>query len=306
MSFAAPAFLLAALLAIPAAWLYVRCERRARRGRAAFAAAPVLPSVAPRRPGWRRHAAVAGYGLAALLLVVALAKPQATVAVPVEQATVVVVTDRSGSMLATDVRPSRLVAARRAAATFVDELPASLRVGAIAFNQAAQVLQSPTRDHAAVSEALATVRAAGTTATGDALDAALRLIATQRAADKRRSPAAIVLISDGTSVRGSDPVQVAAQARAAGVAIYTVALGTDARGASPPDPATLAQVAQRSGGRAFAAADAAELAQVYDRLRSQVATERRKQEVSGSFAGGALMLMALAAAASLRWFGRFV
>ncbi len=306
MSFAAPGFLLAALLVVPAVWLYARSERRARRGRAAFAAAPVLPSVAPRRPGWRRHAAIAGYAAAALLLVVALAKPQATVAVPVEQATVVVVTDRSGSMLATDVQPSRLVAARRAAATFVDELPDSLRVGAIAFNQAATVLQSPTRDHAAVTASLNAVKAAGTTATGDALDAALRLIAAQRATDGRRSPAAIVLISDGKSVRGSDPVQVAARARAASVAIYTVALGSDADGASPPDPATLAQIAQRSGGRAFAAADAAELEQVYDRLGSQVATERRKQEVSGSFAGGALMLMALAAVASLRWFGRFV
>jgi Ca-activated chloride channel homolog len=305
MSFAAPAFLLAALVLVPAGWLYVRGERAARRGRTAFAAAPVLPSVAPRRPGWRRHVAIAGYGVAALLLVLALAKPQATVAVPVEQATVVVATDRSGSMLATDVRPSRLVAARRAAASFVDELPDDLRVGAIAFNQAAQVLQSPTRDHGAVRDALSTVQAAGTTATGDALQAALRLVETQRAADKRRSPAAVVLISDGKSVRGSDPVEVAERARAAGVAIYTVALGTDSAGASAPDPATLAQIAQRSGGRAFSAADAAELDQVYERLGSQIATERRKQEVTGSFAGGALVLMALAAAGSLRWFGRF-
>jgi Ca-activated chloride channel family protein len=306
VSFAAPAFLLGLLGLVPALALYVRSERRARRGRAAFAAAPVMPSVAPRRPGWRRHAAIAGYGIAALLLVVALARPQATIAVAVEQATVVVVTDRSGSMLATDVRPSRLVAARRAAAKFVDDLPDKLRVGAIAFNQAAQVLQSPTRDHAAVRAALASVQAAGTTATGDALTAALRLVATQRAADKRRSPAAIVLISDGKSVRGGDPVAVAAQARAAGVAIYTVALGTSSAGATAPDPATLAQIAQRSGGRAFTAADAAELAQVYKHLGSQIATERRKQEVTGSFAGGALALMVLAAFASLAWVGRFV
>ena len=306
MSFAAPVFLLGLLLVVPALALYVVAERRARSARTAFAATPVMPSVAPRRPGWRRHAAIAGYGVAAALLVVALAKPQATKAVPVEQATVVVVTDRSGSMLATDVQPSRLVAARRAADTFVDDLPDSLRVGAIAFNQAAQVLQSPTRDHAAVREALASVKAAGTTATGDALTSALDLVATQRAADKRRSPAAIVLISDGKSVRGSDPVAVAAQAKAAGVAIYTVALGTDAGGATPPDPATLAQIAERSGGQAFVAADAGELAQVYKRLGSQIATEQRKQEVTGSFAGGALALMVLAALGSLAWFGRFV
>jgi Ca-activated chloride channel family protein len=306
VSFAAPAFLLGLLLAAPPLALYVRSERRARRGRTAFAATPVLPSVAPRRPGWRRHAAIAVYGAAALVLVVALARPQTTVAVPVEQATVVIATDRSGSMLTTDVRPSRLVAARRAADRFVADLPDNLRVGALAFNQAAQVLESPTRDHAAVRAALASVKVAGTTATGDALAAALRLVATQRAADKRRSPAAIVLISDGKSVRGSDPVAVAGRARAAGVPVYTVALGTAAAGDAAPDPATLARIAQRSGGRAFAAQDAGQLAQVYKRLRSQIATERRKQEVTGSFAGGALALMVLAALASLRWFGRLL
>ncbi|HZO35786.1 MAG TPA: VWA domain-containing protein [Solirubrobacteraceae bacterium] len=306
MSFAAPAFLAVLLLLAPAAWLYVHGERRGRRGRAAFATPATRPSVLTRSPAWRRHVAVAVYGFAAALLIVALARPQTTVAVPVEQATVIVATDRSGSMLATDVSPSRLVAARRAAASFVDDLPSGIRVGAIAFNQAPQILASPTRDHASVSEALSSVQAAGTTATGDALTAALRLIASQRKADGRRSPAAIVLLSDGKSVRGADPLEVAAKAKAAGVAVYTVALGTSSSGDNAPDPATLAQIAERSGGRAFEVADAKSLSGVYKRLGSKLATEHRKQEVSSSFAGGALVLMAMAAAASLRWFGRFV
>jgi Ca-activated chloride channel homolog len=319
MSFAAPFFLLA-LLAIPCGIvLYWRAERRARRGRAAFAPPALLPSVAPRRPGWRRHAAVVGYGAAAAAPVVALARPQTTVAVPIEQATVVVVSDRSGSMLARDVSPSRLVAARRAASAFLEEVPDDLRVGAIAYNHKAQVLQSPTRDHDAVREALAGVRAAGSTATGDALAAALALIERQRASAGKRTPAAIVLLSDGKSVRGRDPLAVAAEARTAKVPVYTVALGTasgtiSSRSASgavrqvpvPPDPQTLAQVASRSGGQAFTAADAGKLQRVYRRLGSQVATERRKREVSGLAAGGALVLLAGAAAASLRWFGRFV
>ena len=53
--------------------------------------------------------------LAVAGLVVALARPEATVAVPVEQASVVLVTDTSRSMQATDVAPSRLSAARGAA-----------------------------------------------------------------------------------------------------------------------------------------------------------------------------------------------
>jgi Ca-activated chloride channel family protein len=72
----------------------------------------------------------------------------------------------------------------------------------------------------------------------------------------------------------------------------------------PPDPQTLAEVARRSGGQSFAVADAERLKSIYEKLGSQVATERRPREVTGMFAGGALVLMAMAAAASLRWFGR--
>ena len=72
----------------------------------------------------------------------------------------------------------------------------------------------------------------------------------------------------------------------------------------PPDPETLAQIAQTTGGRAFTAGDLASLDQVYERLGSQVATEKRKLEVTSLFAGGALALMALSALSSIRWFGR--
>src|SRR3954451_4725 len=138
MTFASP-LLLVCLVAIPiGAVLYVRAERRPH----GFAAASLMPSVLPRRAGWRRHAAIGGYGLALAALLVALAKPQATVAVPTEQARVMILTDRSGSMLATDVKPSRLSAAKKAASTFLDAVPDAVRVGAVAFNQKAQVLQS--------------------------------------------------------------------------------------------------------------------------------------------------------------------
>src|SRR3954468_5728939 len=146
MSFASP-FLLAGLALVPLlVALYVRSER----GRPAFAAPPLMDAGAPRRPRWRRHVPVAVLGLAVAGLIVALARPQVTVAVPVEQATVVIATDRWGSMLAKDVAPSRLVAARRAAGTFLDKVPADVRVGAIAFNHKPTVLQTPTRDHEAV------------------------------------------------------------------------------------------------------------------------------------------------------------
>ena len=318
MSFASP-LLLAGLALVPLlAWLYVRAERRRRRGTAAFASPQLMDAVAPRRPRWRRHVPVIALGLAATGLIVALARPQVTVAVPVEQATVVIATDRSGSMLAKDVTPSRLVAARRAAGTFLDKVPDDVRVGAVAFNHKPTVLQTPTRDHAAVREALASVQAAGSTATGDALAAALRTIEASRTPRaKKQPPAAIVLLSDGKSVRGRDALAVAEEARKAKVPVYTVALGTatgtieskraDGTTVStpvPPDPGTLEQVAERTGGKAFAIDDAQQLAQVYERLGSELATEKQKKEMTSLFAGGALLLMFGGVAGSIRWFGR--
>jgi Ca-activated chloride channel family protein len=262
----------------------------------------------PRAAGWRRHVPVVGGLTAAALLLTALAHPQATVAVPVQHARVVVMTDRSGSMLATDVKPNRLTAARTAAQSFLDSVPDGVRVGAIAFNQTPTVLASPTSDHAAVREAIAGIRVAGTTATGDALAAALKLL------HGDKSPAAIVLLSDGKSVRGQDLFAVARQAKAAKVPVYTVALGTpsgtittkDGTVKVPPDPAAMRQVAQITGGQAFAISDAQKLRTVYEKLGSKLAKEDRKQDVAYVFAGGALLVLLAGALTSLAITGRIV
>ena len=313
MSFQAPLLLLG-LLALPLlALLYAWRERRPRGE--AFAPPALMASVVSRRAGWRRHVPVAAAGLALAALIVALARPEATVAVEVDRATIVIVSDRSGSMLAEDVDPSRLVAAREAASDFLDAVPEAVRVGAVAFNHTAQVVQSPTRDHDAVRNALAGVEAAGSTATGEALASALSLIEGARAGGDGDdpAPAAVVLLSDGESVRGRDPLAVAREAAAADVPVYTVALGTDEGTITsstgeqvpvPPDPATLQAIAEETGGRAFAAEDASRLSEVYERLGAQVITEERRQQVTGVFAGAALLLLVAGVGASLRWFGR--
>lgn len=312
MTFLHP-FVLVGLVLVPLALVaYAIRERRARAARAAAVSDALLPSVLPRRAGWRRHVPVVLQAGALAAVIVGVARPQTTEAVPVEQATVVVTTDRSGSMLADDVAPSRLVAARNAAATFLDAVPADVRVGAIAFNQQATVLAAPSRDHAAVKAALQKVTAAGSTATGDALAQALRLVRDARAAGATENPpAAVVLLSDGKSVRGRDVLTVARAAKAAKVPVYTVALGT-ATGRIPggdlvpPDPATLRQVAQITGGKAFAIADAGELEQVYEQLGSSLATEDRPVEQAGVAAGAALLLLLVGVGASLRTSGRLL
>jgi Ca-activated chloride channel family protein len=323
VSFAAPLVLLA-LLAIPAlvAW-YAVLQRDRGRAAAAFAAPALAPSVAPRRPRWRRHAPLLAFVLAVAILVVAAARPQRTVAVPVEQAQILLATDVSGSMLATDVAPTRLVAARRAAQKFVDDTPKRVKVGVMAFNQIPQVLQSPTTDRDDLSFALSRLRSSGGTATGEAITTATRVLAHAPAIDGKKPPSAIVLLSDGASTKGVDPVAAAQAARRLKIPIYTVALGTPggtitvprtpsnpAAGTVtkpvPPDEASLRRVAQASGGRSYSAATSTDLSAVYERLGSQLTRKKEPREITAGFAGAGLALLFLGSALSLRWFGRLI
>ncbi len=305
MSFAAPLFLIG-LLAVPAGVaLHLLAQRRRRRYAIRFPGATVAALAAPAAPRWRRHVPSALLALSVAGLVMALARPEATVAVPVEQASVVLVTDTSRSMTATDVAPDRLDAARSAADHFLDEAPDELRVGAVAFSDTARVLQPPTTDHEQVRLALSGLTADRGTATGDGLAAALESLDT----GKRRPPAAIVLLSDGKQTSGRDPVTVAQEAGRLHVPVYTVALGTpdgvvDGILRVPPDPEALRQIAQASGGQAFEASDGDQLTAVYERLGSQLGTRKETREVTAAFAAAGLLLLGGALAGSVRGFGR--
>ena len=93
--------------------------------------------------------------------------------------------------------------------------------------------------------------------------------------------------------------------------VYTVALGTAAGTMPdgqrvPPDTAALPAIAARSGGEAFTAEDAAGLSAVYERLGSQVAMKEERREMTGAFAGGAILLLLAGGGLSLRWFRRLI
>jgi len=312
MSFQAPLLLLGLILVPLGLAAYAIAERRRRRAQDAFAAPGVAPSVIPRAPRWRRHAPPLLAGLALTALLVALARPQVSVAVPAEQATIVLTMDHSGSMQATDVAPSRIAATRAAGEAFLENVPRRVRVGGVVFDHRAEAVMSPTTDRAALRDALrAAMRPSGGTAIGDALATSLAMLRAQPSTEGERPPGAIVLLSDGESTRGRDPLAQADAARRMGVPVYTVTLGTDAGTLPsgervPPDPTTLRAIAERSGGEAFTAEGAEGLRVVYERLASQVAVREEPREVTAAFAGGALVLIALGGALSLGWFRRLV
>jgi Ca-activated chloride channel homolog len=321
MSFAAPLVLLG-LLALPALVVWYGAQQRdRRRAAAAFAAPPLAASVTPYRPGWRRHAPLLAVLLALALLIVAAARPQTTVAVPIERASIMLVTDVSGSMQATDVKPTRLVAARRAADSFLAGVPKKINVGIMALSSKPRVLQSPTTDRAAITAALDQLKPRGGTGTGEAIQAAVRILSRAPGDGGKRPPAAIVLISDGAATGKVDPVAAAQQARRLRIAIYTVALGTPqgtitvprpgGKGgtetrAVPPDPQSLAEIARASRGQAYTATDAERLRAVYEHLGSQLGHKNEKRQITTRFTGGALAVLLLGAAMSLHWFGRLI
>lgn len=312
MSFATPLFLLG-LLALPLAVLAYRWRlRRPRRDVVRFPGAATLAAIAPAASRWRRHVPASLFALALLALVLALARPQTTVAVAVERASIVLVTDASGSMAATDVEPSRLDAVRGAAANFLEEVPDELQVGFVGFSSTPHTVARPTTDREEIAGLMAALRADGGTATGEALAAALAAL---RPDGKReRAPAAVLLLSDGRTTEGRDPVQAAREARRLGVPVYTVSLGTPGgtvpgpayRGplSVPPDPATMRRVAEVSGGRFFDVKDAARLSSIYERLGSQLGTRQQEREVTAAFAAGGLVLLLAAVGLSVRRFGR--
>jgi Ca-activated chloride channel family protein len=317
VSFQAPLFLLALALVPVAAALYVFADRRRKAGAARFASPALMPAVAPLQPGARRHLPLVLYGAALAAVAIALARPEATVAVPEERAAVVLASDTSGSMQASDVPPSRITAVRRAALRLLDDAPDDLRVGAVAFNHSVRAIEPPRADRSDARELVAGLRPSGGTATGEGLAAALGLLTREHARPGKRPPAAVILLSDGASTHGRDPIEVAREAARARVPVYTVALGTDSgtieverpdgttvTRSVPPDREAMRRIATISGARSFSADAGDQLGAVYEQLGSQVAMREEQREVTAAFAAGAGLLLLGGGAMSLRWFGR--
>jgi Ca-activated chloride channel homolog len=273
--------------------------------------------VAPAGPGFRRHLPLVLYAVALAAVAFALARPEATVAVPEERAAVVLTTDISGSMEARDVEPSRMTAVRRAALDFLEDAPDELRIGAVAFNHSVRRIEPPRAERDDTRALIEDLTPSGGTATGEGLAAAIGQLSRRGARDRERPPAAVILLSDGTSTHGRNPVEVAREAARLRIPIYTVAFGTD-RGtievrrpgggtvtrSVPPDREAMRRVATISGARTFSANAGDELATVYERLGSQVATREERREVTAAFVGGAAAFLLIGGVMSLRWFGR--
>jgi Ca-activated chloride channel family protein len=279
-----------------------------------FSNLELLETVAPSRPGWRRHVPAATFLVALLLLGLGFAQPQRDEQIPRERATVILALDTSLSMKAADVDPSRIDAAKQAAANFVDLLPETLNVGLVSFHGTAVVQVAPTQDFVAVKDAIERLELNEATAIGDAVIASLEAIDTVPVPDGEEDiPAVVVVMSDGESTIGT-PVEVAIEeAVDREVAVSTIAFGTldgeieiEEEGFIPVPVAKgdLRDIANATDGTFFEAGSLEELNSVYEGLGSAIGFETEQRDISQWFVAAALAFALITAALSLLWFSR--
>jgi Ca-activated chloride channel homolog len=310
--FAAPWWFLLLIVVAAIVAGYVAVQRMRHRRTMRFTNLELLERVVPKRQGWIRHVPAIVLVLALMLLTVAMAGPTAEQRVPRNRATVMLVIDVSLSMEATDVEPTRLRAAQDAAKDFVTGLTPGINLGLIAFAGTATVLVSPTTDRDGVANAIDNLRLAESTATGEAIFAALQAIdgfAQVISGVEGAPPARIVLMTDGKQTiptdDGNDPRGAFTAARAAAdaeVPVSTISFGTENGQVTidgktqpvPVDDASMREIARLSGGEFYRAATADQLHRVYDTLGEQIGYETKDADASRPW----LMLGTLAALAA--------
>ena len=279
-----------------------------------FTNLPLLDTVAPKRPGWRRHIAAGVFLLAAAALVVAWARPADEVLVPKERATVVLAIDTSLSMQATDVAPNRIEAAQAAALNFVEGLPEQINVGLVTFDGVARVRVTPTTDRQPVVRAIETLELGPATAIGEAILAGLDAIETAPIVDAEGEPvpATMVVMTDGKTTVGRPDADGVAAAVEAEIPVSTIAFGTE-RGTIvidgeiqpvPVEKVALQAISDGTGGQFFQAESLGELESVYADIGSSIGFDTEEQEVTHRYVGYAVVLLLISTVLSLVWFQR--
>ena len=246
--------LLVLLLALPLLVAVRAWGLRRRRTGVRFSSLSLVREAAPRSSWVRRHLPFALFVVGLASLVLAMARPAAIVAVPTSRTTIVLAMDVSRSMCATDIEPNRLLAAEDAASSFVRGQDQGTQIGIVAFAGFAEIVQVPTNDEEVLLDIIASLATGRRTAIGSAILESIDAIAEidpsiARIADENDplasappsvpqgayAPAIIVLLTDGASNAGPDPIEAAQQAAARGLRVYTIGFGTANPGGRPPD-----------------------------------------------------------------------
>ncbi len=291
--FAAPWFLLAALVAVPAVWWSVRSS-----GRVVFSSLRALPAGGKTwrtRIAWLPDALI---GLTIIALAIALAGPRAgdkSARVRRDGIAIMMAIDVSGSMKALDLSAktkelTRLDAVKQVFEQFaiggsgLDGRPDDA-IGLVAFARYADTRSPLTLDHGNLATAARQLDFAAENEDGTAIGAGLELAVTRLAEFKPKEKVGriVILLTDGESnVHDIDEDTAIDDAVKAGIKVYTIGAGTN--GIAPIrvtrsdgssdlmqmqvsiDETTLRKIADKTGGQYFRATDNASLAKIYKQI----------------------------------------
>ncbi|MFL6714196.1 MAG: VWA domain-containing protein, partial [Sulfurifustis sp.] len=219
-------------------------------------------------------------------------------------------------------------------------------LGVVAFAGTASVVQAPTENRDDVIAAIDRLQLQRATAIGSGILVSLTAIfpdlgietgallsgrepsgrslddpAHSRATAKESRPvapgsytsAAIILLTDGQTTMGLNPVEAAKIAADRGVRVYTVGIGTPDgevihfEGWSMRvqlDEDTLKRVADLTRAEYFYAGNATDLKKVYETLSTRFVLEKKESEVTALFSAAGALLAIASALLSLLWFNR--
>jgi Ca-activated chloride channel family protein len=340
------------LAAVPLAiGAYIVVLRRRKKLALRYASLSMVKEAQGKAGRIRRHIPPFLFLIALTLMIMAIARPAAVVTLPSQHEIVILAMDVSGSMRAADVQPSRIAAAQTAAKTFIAEQPRSTRIGIVTFAATASVVQPPTQNREDLVAAIDRFQLQRGTAVGSGILVSLKMIfpdvefdlrasnprgdaardskrgisldqpkASDKAADKPAQPgsyssAVIILLSDGQTTTGPDPIESARIAADRGVRIYTVGIGTSngeilgSEGWSMRvrlDEEALKQIANVTRGDYFYAGTATDLKKIYEGMNTRMVLETKEMEVSSLFSAVAAALAVIAALLSMLWFNRIL
>ena len=231
--------------------------------------------------------------LSLVLIVMALARPQ-TMDVSTRTKTnkgidIVMAIDISSSMLAQDLKPNRLTALKRVAASFIDDR-VSDRIGLVIYAGESYTKTPITSDRAIVKNALSKIEFEGLIDDGTAIGMGLAT-AVNRLKDSRAKSKVIILLTDGVNNSGFiDPKIATELAVEYEIKTYTIGLGSNGTARAPVgilpngkfqygltkveiDEELLKNIAINTGGLYFRATNNKKLEEIYNEINKLEKTE---------------------------------
>jgi len=324
---------------------YVLILRRRKPYAVRFSSLSLVREAMPKRSSWKRHFPFVLFLLAISSLIMAMTRPTSTVTLPSTNSTIILAIDVSRSMCSTDIAPNRMESAKAAALQFIKAQDSNTQIGIVVFAGFAAIAQPPTTDRALLEETIQNIATARRTAIGEGILMSINAISeiddsvvspysslpVVAMPEGEYVPAIIVLLTDGVTTTGIDPLDAAQMAKERGIRVFTIGFGT-ANNTSPmncnpyvPQPQfeeqfglnpfgggsggfrreideeTLKQVAAMTGGTYHLAESSTELQTVFDNLPTQLFTVTETTEISVIFAAIGAFFIVLAILLSLRW-----